>query len=135
MVYNALRVIPVYERLEVVLEQQDRYGIYAASAMQVIADARDSPQTLTADGQPKLANWKFIPKYSTSLTEPGDYLAYALFQLWKDQTSRRSIWCKPIVDAHKAYAIGHIWKRSETREIALAGPLRKILQIARSNHG
>jgi hypothetical protein len=126
MVYSALRVVPAYERLEVVLEQQDRYGIYAQGVMQVIADMGDSPEILMADGKPKLANWRFVPKYSTSLTEPGDYFAYALFQSWKDQTSRRSVWCKPILDAHDGHGIGHIWKRDEVRGIVLAGPLSSI---------
>ncbi|MGB9407765.1 MAG: hypothetical protein WCA89_09515 [Terracidiphilus sp.] len=123
MVYSALRVVPTDERLEVVLEQQDRYGVYAQAAMQVIADMGDNPEILMADGRPKLANWRFVPKHSTSLTEPGDYLAYALFQLWKDQTSRRSIWCRPILDAHGGKGVGHIWTRAEASEIVLAGPL------------
>jgi len=123
MVYNALRVVPVDERLEVVLEQQERHGIHAQAAMQVISDMADNPEVLMADGRPKLANWRFVPKYSTSLTEPGDYLAYALFQLWKDQTSRRSIWCKPILDAHGGRVVGHIWTSAEAKEIVLAGPL------------
>ena len=123
MVYNALRVVPINERLEVVLEQQDRFGIYAHAAMQVISDMGDNPEILMADGKPKLANWRFVPKDSTSLTEPADYLAYALFQLWKDQTSRRSIWCRPILDAHGGKGVGHIWTGDEAREIVLAGPL------------
>jgi hypothetical protein len=123
MVYNALRVVPTNERLEVVLEQQTVYGVHAHAAMQVIADMGDNPEILMADGRPKLANWRFVPKYSTSLTEPGDYFAYALFQLWKDQTSRRSIWCRPILDAHSGEGVGHIWTSDEAREIVLEGPL------------
>jgi hypothetical protein len=123
MVYNALRVVPTNERLEVVLEQQTAHGLYAHAAMQVISDMGDNPEILMADGKPKLANWRFVPKSSTSLTEPADYLAYALFQLWKDQTSRRSIWCRPILDAHGGKGVGHIWTSAEAGEIVLAGPL------------
>jgi hypothetical protein len=123
MVYNILRAIPPDEQLEVVLEQQDRYGIHAQAAMQVIADMGDNPEILSADGKPKLAGWRFVPKCSTTLTEPGDYFAYALFQMWRDKTSRRSTWCKPILDAHEGFAIGHIWKRDEIMEVVLAGPL------------
>jgi hypothetical protein len=95
--------------------------------MQDIADMGDNPEVLMKDGKPKLANWRFIPKDSTSLTEPADYLAYALFQIWKNKTSRRSIWCRPILDAHGGKAIGHIWTGDEAREIVLAGPLFPFL--------
>jgi hypothetical protein len=43
--------------------------------------------------------------------------------LWKDQTSRRSIWCRPILDAHGGKGVGHIWTSAEAGEIVLAGPL------------
>lgn len=143
MVYNALRVVPVNERLEVILEQQTVYGGYAQAAMQVIADSRDNPEILMADGTPKLANYRFVPKLSTSLTEPGDYFAYALFQIWKDQNSRRSLWCRPILDAHDGKGVGHIWTSAEAKEIVLAGPLfgflsdghelRDLIGIAKSD--
>jgi len=91
--------------------------------MQVISEMGDNPEIMMADGKPKLANWRFVSKDSTSLTEHADYLAYALFQSWKDKTSRRSLWCRPILDAHGGKAIGHIWTGAEAREIVLAGPL------------
>ena len=43
------------------------------------------------------------------------------------QTSRRSIWCRPILDAHGGKLIGHIWTGAEAREIVLAGPLFPFL--------
>ena len=65
------------------------------------------------DGRGKLANRRFIRKQSaldgsaeTSLTEPGDYLAYAFRQMWRDPTSKKSQWCKPMLAAHNFEGVG-----------------------------
>lgn len=95
----ALSSLPPGERLEIVMERQDRYGWLADVALQVIFDYKGDKSLLLADGTPKLANWRFVSKDQTVLTEAADYLAYAYLQVSRDSKSIRSQWCAPILDA------------------------------------
>ena len=129
MVYNALRWIPKNERLEVVLEAQDTYGFFALAALATIKDS-DEPDLLNDDGRPKLANFRFVDKESTILTEPADFLANTHYHAWKDAKSLRSKWFRPLFEAEKDRTIGHIWTRDEYREIVSDKPLSNFIHPA-----
>lgn len=128
LVLKVLIDLPAGERFEVVFEQQDRYEHYANVAMRTISQA---PELRMPDGRGKLANWRFIPKQSplgenaeTCLTEPGDYLAYAFRQMWRNRDSRKSQWCMPILAAHNYEGVGAKMERATIRQIiADAGTL------------
>lgn len=119
MVIQILRSIPQNERLEVVFEQQREYEPYAKLAMKAITDLNVFNQDFmsTEDGLPKLAKWSFVPKNSTLLTEPADYIAFALRHLWQDENSKKTQWCRPILDPSDGAAVGAILRREQIRQI------------------
>jgi hypothetical protein len=123
MVINTLRAIPANERLEIVFERQDRYWWMTEIAMTVISQMTHYPDILLPNGTPKLANWRSVPKGSTPLLEPADYFAYALLQVWRDQTSVRSQWCNPILKTSGGEGYGAILDRHDIRNIIRDGKL------------
>jgi hypothetical protein len=130
IIINALRRIPADERLEVVFEQQTVYGERAAVAMQAIADSGIS-ELLTKDGITKLANWRFVPKHTTLLTEPADYLAFALLQHWRNKSSRKAIWCHPILEGHDFQKTQSVMAGPVIRGILEPRKLLRLLEAAR----
>ncbi len=127
-VINALRSLPVGERLEVVFEQQDRYGWMNELSMRSIANSRH-PELLLPDGTSKLANWRSVPKGSTSLTEPADYFAYALLQNWRNKKSKKSLWCQPILTSFDYQGIGAILTRERIRDAIEQGMILRLVDI------
>jgi hypothetical protein len=86
-----LKNTPQDERVELVLEAQHEYKTQA----EMIFRSHEERQTL--EGLPRLSGIKFIPKESSILTQPADYLAYALLQGFRDQKSKKTQWCQPIL--------------------------------------
>ena len=78
---------------------------------------RHAPYLMTKDGRPRLAKWSFVPKGSTIMTDPADYFAFALREVWTDKTSRKSEWCDPILKSGDGTAFGAILKRKQIRHI------------------
>src|SRR6185437_9069940 len=113
LVINTLRVIPPNERLELVFEEQKEYEPFVGLMLSdMVSPHPDKPDwMLTSDGLPKLVKWSFVPKGSTILTDPADYFSYALLQLWRDKTSKRTEWCRPILG--DSTGIGKIMRRNE----------------------
>jgi hypothetical protein len=105
LIINTVRNIPKNERLEIVFQRQDRYWPLVEVAI--------APQ-----GEEE------------GLTELADCFSYSLFQAWRDKSSRRSQWCKPILDAHEE-GYGRILKREEIRGIVQDTLMVRILADAR----
>ncbi|HZY61173.1 MAG TPA: DUF3800 domain-containing protein [Edaphobacter sp.] len=116
LIIQALRGIPADERLEVVFERQDVYGDKASAAMRAIVNTK-IPELLTTDGTHKLADWQFVPKQKTILTQPADYLAYALLQKWRNSDPIKVSWCDPILAAHGHEGLGKIMDKSIIRQV------------------
>jgi Protein of unknown function (DUF3800) len=127
----AASIIPLKgdERVKLVFEEQTHY---AWGAQMWGMAFRIFEQFKTPDGLPRLAGIEFIPKKSSSLTQPADYLAYAILQQHRDATSLKAKWTRPILEGR--YAIGKFMTRNEIRpviaklmsdEISLAG-IREI---------
>jgi hypothetical protein len=70
-VLAALRVVPANERLEIVLERQDRYGLLAAYEIERLSKSTEVPEVmLMEDGEtPKLSNWRFIETLKQLIAE------------------------------------------------------------------
>lgn len=130
-VFNALRSLPPGERLEVVFEQQDQYGWMNEIAMQVMADI-PHPELILPDGRHKLASWRSVPKGSTVLIEPADYFAFALRQLWRDDKSQKTSWCRSMLDACDGKAVGYIMRRREIRFATIGGFIERVVNDMRA---
>jgi hypothetical protein len=111
-----LRVIPDSERLEIVFEVQKEYENFAHQALSDIS-TMDFDWNVTKGGLPKLAKWSFVPKGSTILTDPSDYFAFALRELWADKASRKTLWCASMLTSAINHAIGSILSREKIRDI------------------
>jgi hypothetical protein len=131
LIINTVRNIPKNERLEIVFQRQDRYWPLVEVAIAAIAQSRYWPEMLTTDGRSKIATWRLAPQgEEEGLTELADCFSYSLFQAWRDKSSRRSQWCKPILDAHEE-GYGRILKREEIRGIVQDTLMVRILADAR----
>jgi hypothetical protein len=102
------------ERLEIVLEEQKEYARFADMALSFIAGT-DESWSRTVDGKPKLAKWRFVSKGSTMLTDPADYLAFAMHEAWTSKGSKKTEWCTPILKSNDGIGLGRILKRHEVR--------------------
>jgi hypothetical protein len=120
VVLDTLRVIPDGERLELVFEEQKQYQRYAHYILSVIAshDPWKGTQWQDAHGKSKIAKWSFVRKGTTIMTDPADYLAFALREIWTDQKSKKSLWTAPILES--GHGIGKILKRDQIRPMIQA---------------
>jgi hypothetical protein len=117
IVLDTLRVIPEGERLELVFEEQLEYQTYAHHILSVIAshDPWKGTEWRDKQGKSKIAKWGFVPKGTTIMTDPADYLAFALREIWTDQKSKKSVWCAPILKSGSG--VGKILKRGQIRSM------------------
>jgi hypothetical protein len=127
----AAAIIPLKadERVKLVFEVQTHYE-WGTQMFGMVFRAFEQFQT--PDGHPRLSGIEFIPKISSCLTQPADYLAYAILQQHRDVTSLKARWTLPILKDR--YAIGKFMTRNEIRpvikqlmsdEVSLA-PIRKM---------
>jgi hypothetical protein len=128
LVIQALRWIPANERLEIVFEEQERYGWLADFCLRQVSKL-PIDFMWTKDGNPKLAKWSFVPKGSTSFTEPADYFAYAQLQYQRDKNSLKSQWCMPILkSADSVGIIGAVMTKNQARETVV-----EVLAMMKTN--
>jgi hypothetical protein len=119
-VLETLKVVPDGDRLELVFEEQREYEKHAGHILAMIAshDPWSGTPWQDKEGKAKLAKWGFVPKGSTIMTDPADYLAFALRELWTDKKSKKSAWCEPILASGEG--IGKILKRDTIRPMIQA---------------
>jgi hypothetical protein len=124
LVIEALLFIPASDRVEFIFEQQTEYQPYADRVFGAVLKSSDE-RFKTNAGLPKLARWGFVPKESTILTQPADYLAFALAHFYKDPASLKSKLTRPILDSvADLKEVGHLMTREQARKI-----LTKILWL------
>jgi hypothetical protein len=92
MIHVITENIPSDETFKIVLEANDRY------AMNVQSLFKATGKFQTPDGRPKLISIEFVDKGVTSLTEPADFLAYALIQRYRNPGSVKDELCAPILE-------------------------------------
>ena len=126
MVIQILRGIPDDERIELVFEEQREYAPFVDMALPFAA--MPEPWKLTKDGRPKLAKWSFVPKGSTVMTDPADYLAFALREVWTDRKSKKAEWCKPILASGSGEGYGLIMQRDRIRRMVTNAQMLFIFQ-------
>jgi hypothetical protein len=113
-VTTLLLKMPDTERIEIVLEQQDKYMRLADVILNSIATIED-PRLRTKDGKLKLARWTFAPKNRTILFDQADYLCYALLQRCREPNSQKAQWCSSILEGGDT--IGEILSREKIRAL------------------
>jgi hypothetical protein len=91
MIYLIGKNIPPSETFKLVLEANERYEVNVQSLF------RASKGMLTPDGKRKLVSIEYVDKGTTCLTEPADYLAYAMLQRHRSPGSLRDTLCAPIL--------------------------------------
>jgi hypothetical protein len=82
--------LPNDETVKLIFETQDQYEVQARNIFE------NNKHHVTTFGEAKFSSIDFIPKDSTSLTQPADYLAFAILQDYRDPKSTRARWCAPI---------------------------------------
>lgn len=80
--------IPADETFKLVLERNDRYEVNVQSLFRGSKESRSGG---------KLISIEFVDKGGTCLTEPGDYLAYAILERHRNAGSMRDKLCSPIL--------------------------------------
>lgn len=118
--------IPPEETFKLVLEVQNEYAV---GAHQIFLGATD---LRTPSGNRKFVSIEFIKKGETCLTEPADYLAYALLQQYRDANSIRFESCSPILKiTQPALGRHHSLQREVLRDFVL-GMIAKHPNLMRS---
>jgi len=118
IVLQTLKALPHNERIELVFEQQNEYEPFVNMALPgLTVPDRHAPWLMTSDGLPKLAKWGFVPKGTTIMGDPADYLAFALREAWTDKTSKKAKWCRPILSQGSGEGMGAILSRKTIRHI------------------
>ena len=105
------------ERLKLVLEENTQYkpfGGLTEIICSALAKVTTSPIFRTPSGLSRLAGVEFIPKSSSVLTQPADYLAFALLQVCRDAKSQKPRWCLPILGDGRG--IGQLVSREQLRK-------------------
>ena len=130
LIMTVLGAIPENETVEFVFEEQRQYQDLTSLVFETInnlpikeGEALGLPVSMFfgPDGKTKITKWRQVPKDSTVLAEPADYLVFALTQFYRNRHSKKSRWCMPIIGDKKAEAIGHILTREEARISAIWG--------------
>ena len=117
MVPQILASLRGEERVKLVFEENEQYLPFLQLTHVVcnaLAKVVDNRIFRTPSGLPRLASTEFIAKDSSLLTQPADYLAFALLQLCRDPRSQKTRWCAPIIG--DGWGIGKFASREELRK-------------------
>ncbi len=116
MVLQVIRGIPKEERIEFVFEEQREYA-EVTNMMMSYAALGDMAYKVTSSGLPKLAKWSFVPKGTTIMLDPSDYLAFALREEHMDRNSKKAEWTRPILSAGDGTGYGMIANQEQARRM------------------
>jgi hypothetical protein len=130
MVINILRGTPQDERVELVFEEQREYAPFAHMSLSILTlrEVDSAAWKFTKDGKPRLAKWGWVPKGSTVMTDPADYLAFALREAWTDKTSKKAKWCNPIISSGNGEGLGGRMTRERIRRTIKKAQMMTIFQ-------
>jgi hypothetical protein len=84
--------IPADETFKLILETNDQYQVNVQSLFRATRELK------TPDERRKVVSIEFVDKGTTVLTEPADFLAYALIQRYRNPGSMKDTFCAPILE-------------------------------------
>jgi hypothetical protein len=85
-----LETIPAHERIKIVCEAQETYESFVHEVFAAFQ------KTAANEGYAQLVSIDFVPKGFTSMTEPGDYLAFAIAKEFSELGGKKELWSRPI---------------------------------------
>jgi hypothetical protein len=106
----ALKETPQNEQLKFVFDRQRHYEPFAKEMIHILDRYK------TPSGKTRITSIEFTAHDSNLLTQPADYLAYAIAQVYADPHSLRSNLCAPIMQYDFLKAIPAIPSREQVRE-------------------
>jgi len=103
--------LPAHASLRVVCEEQTKYKDLAEKMFhQVHKWMARKPEN------PWLDQFSTVPKGSTFMTEPADYLAFAIGKFLDENGSKKDLWCRPIFNGMDPKEIVEVFDREQARE-------------------
>jgi hypothetical protein len=88
IIIEVLRVTPKTERIDWIFEEQVQYEMEARNIFRVLGQM--------VDGGNRIGDISYVSKEATCLTQPADFLAFAVLQQLRDPNSTKAHWCRPI---------------------------------------
>lgn len=88
-----------HETVKIICEMQTEYEPLAIAAF------KNYRQVLSDPAKPYFSGIEFIPKGSSMLTQPSDYLAFAIAKQLDESGSKRERWCRPILGSGKIHGL------------------------------
>src|SRR2546426_907405 len=76
-------------------------------------------QHKSLSGEAQISGVEYIPKDSSVLIQPSDYLVFALLQGFRDRSSKKYKWCEPILK-NTQNAFGLVPDRDNLRKVIKA---------------
>jgi len=98
------------ESIKVVLDAQTAYEPMAKFIL------KSTEGWKTSSGEKKIISIEYVARGVTHLTEPADYLCYALHQKFQYPGTLKARLTSPILENHEV-AVGHVIARSSVRQI------------------
>lgn len=87
------RTVPSHQSIKIICEIQKTYEDRACRVFQQICVT----PPFNNPSRPYFSGIEFIPKHSSVLTQPSDFLAYAIAQGYENRTSHKALLCEPII--------------------------------------
>jgi hypothetical protein len=108
-----------HAKIKIVCERQDQYEPLARALFESFGNiVGKDPRN------PYFSSIEYIDKDSCMLTQPADFLSFAMGKYLDERGSRKDLWCRPIFNGHDPKTVpGHLYGREQAR--------RKITEIIR----
>lgn len=134
LIIDTLIYAPRDERVEFIFETQKEYEACTNEIMKAVLRANQK-ELYTSNGVPRLANWGFIPKESSPLTQPADYLANAVLQYYRDPKGVRWDITRPIIDSYPKLDLltYGVLSRENIRAVTIETHARTFRNIAQTH--
>jgi len=103
--------LPAHASLRVICEEQRVYQGLAQSMFHLVAK-----WMAKRPDNPWLDEFGTVPKHSTFMTEPADYLAFAIGKFLDENGTKKDLWCRPIFNGVDPKKMVEVFDREQARE-------------------